>query len=226
MRKTIYPGLFGPQWFAVIGLMAAARDEVLWYLRHRDLPQPPAGIKVYKRKFERDQCAGGDASPMRAGSGEVVTLIGSLMRLRALALRHACVAQTYYASYLGGALSALLAQHAADVSRADPMHAVVEAMARDCARLGRAEAAEGELVEALGLDARRVLCGAVSRIRRGGVAEGSGLPQVLLQVVHAVAVVGGAAQVLVGAVSLSEVYYWGGWQDQEHLTTAGIRNKN
>jgi hypothetical protein len=42
------PGLLGPQWFAVTGLLAAARDEALWYFRNRDLPAAPSGIKVYK----------------------------------------------------------------------------------------------------------------------------------------------------------------------------------
>jgi hypothetical protein len=37
-------------------------------------------------------------------------LLGAMMRLRALALRHASVAQEYYRAYLAGALRKLLEQ--------------------------------------------------------------------------------------------------------------------
>ena len=200
------PGLFGPQWFAVVGLLAVARDEIIWYFRHRDLPKLPSNIKVYKTRYDCGEPIAATLAPSigDGGGGDVGLLTGAMMRLKSIALCHTLAAQEYYRTYLGGALRDLLLQSAADVSPADPMHVLITHMAGDAAQL--APGAQG--AQAFGLNAKRVLCAAASRGRKGAVAARSALPGTMARTMHAAYVVCDAVESVRAAASLHELYYW------------------
>jgi len=207
------PGLFGPQWFAVVGVLAVARDEIIWYFRHRDLPALPSSVKVYKTRYDCGEPIAATLAPSvgDGGGGDVAVLTGAMMRLKALALRHAAVAQDYYRAYLSGALRDLLLQSAADVSPVDPMHALITHMADAAAQL----APGAESAQAFGLNAKRVLCAAASRGRKGAVAARSALPGNMARAMHAAHVVCDAVEGVRAAASLHALYYWRGMQWNE-----------
>lgn len=84
-----FPGLIGPKFQTIMHALTMARDEILWFFRHKT-SQPPQGItkKYYFEDEYRDP--------------HLIVLLDRMMHLKRLVRANKRVIQTYYLEFLHG----------------------------------------------------------------------------------------------------------------------------
>mmetsp|Transcript_51741 Transcript_51741/g.121482 ORF Transcript_51741/g.121482 Transcript_51741/m.121482 type:complete len:1149 (+) Transcript_51741:221-3667(+) len=129
------PGLIAPQLHLVQAVLGAARDEVMWYWRHKKAAVPKEEKKHVRMEVK---ALGGD--------DEAMALIAATLALRRIALKHAEGALAYYQAYLRDVMGPLLGEAVqAAQGHVGRMrcggHALLQALVQTCQRANPGELA-------------------------------------------------------------------------------------